>query len=500
MKKSIVKIVVFTILGFCASCTTDNLDVVNEKPKQAGLIDPYAISAEDAIDGMYKLMDDLYGESTRVTGRWIVNIETLKGGDVAQTRSEKSLPENLAYIVNFDGEGGYAILGADQRVPSVLCIVESGSMTLESMKETGLTNAIVSLFAQEKGNKKPGCYPGKYNPDLPYATLDCNRDGINDWPNPSDPESILPDDWKPNPNNKPDETIGHTKDDEWKIKWNDWYDTGLYKEPLIKTKWYNYGPFDLSGNGNYVRSEAIALAQIFAFHEKPSASSFDVTSTWAELKSHNFHNNSNDPTSLRIRNDMAQIVRKIVEGMGLKDFDTPNHTGINQITLVPNIDRVVNYLNKAYYSVKTKPFEILDPSSIVVISEAGDIISMLDNNRPVFVNTTNWSDHGDGWLIDGYQIQRRTNKLPFPYNEMQQRALFHCSFGWGGTFDGWYSAELIDNGIEMSFYSEENNSSNGDAPNVYFGLGNDSKIITYSLSPDFKRPVTGGSTIGGINP
>ena len=51
------------------------------------------------------------------------------------TRSEATADvEDLLYIVNFENEAGYAILGADDRLEPVYAVVDEGSLTTEEFR------------------------------------------------------------------------------------------------------------------------------------------------------------------------------------------------------------------------------------------------------------------------------------------------------------------------------------------------------------------------------
>ncbi|MFR6556742.1 MAG: Spi family protease inhibitor [Alistipes putredinis] len=55
--------------------------------------------------------------------------------DGAVTRSEATADvEDLLYIVNFENEAGYAILGADDRLEPVYAVVDEGSLTTEDFR------------------------------------------------------------------------------------------------------------------------------------------------------------------------------------------------------------------------------------------------------------------------------------------------------------------------------------------------------------------------------
>ncbi len=126
----------FLVFGFVAilfSCTTGNIHDEEAPPANSG--GEMTVTLEDALDEMYSLMDELYGPGTRAARPAIAGVETAKSSQFAgRTRTgETVLPENLVYIVNFENDEGFAILGADERMPSVICIAQEGSMTLDDI-------------------------------------------------------------------------------------------------------------------------------------------------------------------------------------------------------------------------------------------------------------------------------------------------------------------------------------------------------------------------------
>ena len=68
----------------------------------------------------------------RVKSVTTVSPEALSPGG---TRSEATADvEDLLYIVNFENEAGYAILGADDRLEPVYAVVDEGSLTTEEFR------------------------------------------------------------------------------------------------------------------------------------------------------------------------------------------------------------------------------------------------------------------------------------------------------------------------------------------------------------------------------
>ncbi|MFR9128970.1 MAG: Spi family protease inhibitor [Alistipes putredinis] len=72
------------------------------------------------------------GGIRRVKNVTTVSPEALSPGG---TRSEATADvEDLLYIVNFENEAGYAILGADDRLEPVYAVVDEGSLTTEEFR------------------------------------------------------------------------------------------------------------------------------------------------------------------------------------------------------------------------------------------------------------------------------------------------------------------------------------------------------------------------------
>ncbi len=127
------KLSLIALAGLFASCVTE----FDTTPKQQNPTDPFAVPIEEALDGMYDLMESLYGPGTRAASRRVANVGALKGSRLApMTRCLMTeLPENPFYLVNFTNDEGFAILGGDRRLSSVLCVTESGSFTVDEAEQ-----------------------------------------------------------------------------------------------------------------------------------------------------------------------------------------------------------------------------------------------------------------------------------------------------------------------------------------------------------------------------
>ena len=103
-----------------ASCTADpgtEPGPFGENPPTAEK--PHAVPVEQALEELQSVLEE---------------IDT-PAEDGAVTRSEATADvEDLLYIVNFENEAGYAILGADDRLEPVYAVVDEGSLTTEEFR------------------------------------------------------------------------------------------------------------------------------------------------------------------------------------------------------------------------------------------------------------------------------------------------------------------------------------------------------------------------------
>lgn len=394
--------------------------------------DSYAVSIEEALDEMYSTMDFLYGPATRASRPAIATIETFKREHLGgQTRSKITLPENIYYIVNFENEGGFAVMGADQRILPLICITEAGSMTLED------------LLQVEKASTRSGDPTELTLEQLwcPYSEMEGYEYDPEDDNDESgeylislayDSEKAIVSEMITHPVFIPEEGSGNIYKEytDWAVK--------TKKGPFLTTKWHQDAPFDLQKSERPAGCVPIAIAQIIAYNEKPSTSYFNVTSSWKELKSYGTIDYYNlNPESRRcIQNDLAKIVRTMALGMNAHY----NYMRSGQTFVWPV--KAKKYMKKSLgYSAKKRN------------GYKGSVItSMINAGKPVFIGALDKkvTNGGHAWVMDGILSQSHTVKtyggtpLVFKGTTTESRSFIHCNFGWGGKCDGYYVSECFD--------------------------------------------------------
>ena len=108
------------ILGLLVGCTSDlTTEEVPQPPSVPEQKISHVVPVEQALEDLQGLLEAIDAPAE----------------DGAVTRSEATADvEDLLYIVNFENEAGYAILGADDRLEPVYAVVDEGSLTTEEFR------------------------------------------------------------------------------------------------------------------------------------------------------------------------------------------------------------------------------------------------------------------------------------------------------------------------------------------------------------------------------
>ena len=126
MKKIQITLVSLLVVCFTA-CTSDIQDMptYNDQTNQSSK-NPYRVSLSQALATVQPLFNNMdEGKATR-SSRIISNVDYITSTIATRGDSEVSM-DTLLYVVNFDDENGFAVLGADKRVPAVLAISDEGN-------------------------------------------------------------------------------------------------------------------------------------------------------------------------------------------------------------------------------------------------------------------------------------------------------------------------------------------------------------------------------------
>lgn len=409
--------------------------------------DEHTVSVEAALAELHALLPEIDG-TTRAGGRTVADVSLVRTSDLLpETRSETAPAiEALVYIANFENEEGYAILGADDRVPGVIAIVEQGSLTPAELAE----------------NAKD---PDASLSEAPAVTqiadyLTTLGAVIGDSPVKLPPGGTL---FPPS-----------TK---WEI---------IEKyPPLLRMKWGQKLPHNLfcplvvNEKGETVNAPvgcmAVAIGQIFAANVESrkcwgrnisfggysidmdlihqaiiKVSTREKGSSWELIKA------DRSPEALEVARLLRGIGKEIgmiyhSEGSGPRDEK----------------DALLFFEYNDMFDAVLKPYS------------AEEVKRMIQNDRPVYIS--GWdSTHtkGHAWVIDGYCRQQGNSKFPGS-SFYSTRTLYHCNFGYNGEGDGYFHSGIFKI-VDGPEFRDEWGDWKLHPDGVYTNCNNDLHIITYS--------------------
>ena len=241
------KVFLFTSLAiFCFSCTNevDNLEKAVSFDSTQTMAYPTIRTEDDAINEAKLFTERL---DTRTSN------EAYVVGDVYLQKdftTKRNLP--LFYIVNREGYAGYSIISANTNLPAVLAYSESGNISFNDTiqhPELSFFFDLLQAYITDPGNEK-------YETE-DHSPLDISQTRARRRP------------------------LYETKPEAW--------NETERVDPLIPIKWGQRAPYNhaaplINGQRALTGCVATAIAQVMAYHEKPSG--HDGTSyNWSEMKS-----------------------------------------------------------------------------------------------------------------------------------------------------------------------------------------------------------------------
>lgn len=154
--------------------TPINIEPVGDKSAMTELTHPYARQIEDALsvadDFLDELDADMLAQSEQnnlfqtksvTMGRTIGSIQSIVNNDACLTKSSLGLTDSpILYLVNYDDNKGFALLGADNRLPYVYAISNEGHLELSdtlinpglSFVMSGIRRHITATLNAEQNN------------------------------------------------------------------------------------------------------------------------------------------------------------------------------------------------------------------------------------------------------------------------------------------------------------------------------------------------------------
>lgn len=400
MKNLLLLLSAIAALSSCSNDISDDMSVKNEINERKVYNNTFRVPLNDALkvaDDVMKVLETKETRSSKTVLRSIKSVDytVLKPKNNVRTRNGVSAcePDTILYMVNFEDNKGFAILGADKRVGCVYAISPEGNINVkDTIFNKGLKYALASI---------------NYSVTKTLDEYINGSETICGWPY---EQGVYDVKMTPSVNVKP-----------------------MLAEP-VRSWWqrypYNTYCFTKDGEQAVTGCSAIAVAQIMSYYEWPkvlNGENYD----WNEMKFNWFdqdmlarfiHNlgNSNFLNIVYGKEQSAASFNNI-----LKTFTNTGYEGVNSTSSI-----AINIM-KLWLTSK------LDPSD----NTYGGPLLMIG------VESTKKSEHI--WVIDGF-LQ---NDIYWRYSGIDDNwklwgedyPLFHCVWGWRGYSNGYFYLESENN-------------------------------------------------------
>ena len=408
---------------FLTSCSEPQSDEF-PNPDPPPTVGRHAVPIDQALGELDDLLGVIDGQGTRAGGvRSVAQVQTLHAQALPLTRSAGEpgeQPENLLYVVNFEDDAGYAVLGADDRLPAVLAVTDEGSLTTEELVRAAngqttpeeftfpnemLMNYVSGIGGIGGGGIGGGGIGGGGIPTGPFTDFDTQL------------------------GNPPAGFEGY--------EWSDWKNLE-YVAPMVTTRWHQEDPFNrhcpvIGGETCVAGCAAIAMAQIVAsnhLHHNVSPGRIgNISLNWTLIRQGII-----DPDLLNRNSSIANQVALLVAALGLK---LGMNYGVTQSgASIDDAEYCFKYIG--YKGVNNHTFR---PSYVRTM--------LWERQRPTYVRAVNAQKEGHAWVADGWLYRRRDQYAVIfgkrsDYSVSNQtQTLMHCNFGWGGRCDGFYHIGLF---------------------------------------------------------
>ena len=136
-------------LFFLSACSNEAEQLIagHEKNSSDESVSPYTRSMEDAVKISESFMSKISSE-TRGVSRKVASIQKLQKNTTRSGSSDDKIDPKY-YLINYENEGGFSLVGADTRMPYIYAISEEGHLDLnDTTFNEGLALFAASLFDQ----------------------------------------------------------------------------------------------------------------------------------------------------------------------------------------------------------------------------------------------------------------------------------------------------------------------------------------------------------------
>lgn len=340
--------------------------------------------------------------------------------------------EDLAYVVNFAGNEGLAILAADRSLPDpIIAIIDNGWMDQDLKYHT----------PQTKGDSSQDTTRSSFIEKLIKDYLLREGGGGGDDDDEEHPDDIYPEDpgdpWYPSPEGY--WTIYSAIDPMIPLLWDQDYPFNecypIYTEPDCHR---------LAG------CVPVALAMIIAYLRPNNYMINGQAANWDGINQ--VYPVGYGPNPGFVWFDyVAEFIYQV--GLGCDMSYVP----LSRYTFAWPVD-AKDYLQEIGFTNATNH-----------LSYSLDlIVDMLEDSKPVFIAAISAFAQGHAWIIDGMiRLQHDT----------ERRNLLHCNMGWRGIANGYYASKVFDSSYQI--YCDTNYGDQTPDAQHTFNYHGPFRIITY---------------------
>lgn len=456
LMEAFVAILISLIIISCSEATDSLEEAIPEKPSNVQVI-----SVDEAMGTLTSFMNDMGLVKTK-------SGESRAMGSVEVHYSSKIIDGNPvpdAYLVNFENNAGFAVLGANSDITPIIAVTESGSMDWNTLMSANVIDS-------EKRNRADttciGIEPDEMMSICVNAALKGRQDNDSDLTK-SGPYTteILP--LTSGFNFGQNRTYCHKNN-------RGFVTSGCAATALSIAVAYNQFPqmrvdYELldfddcnTNDGSGIRflfddgHDVILKVSDYFYHPYQVPSNLDRAGLMHLLELvdeniFNVHSFSGNPVEnysfLRTRYKLTSAMFYVLDNI-IKSWDA---TGTMPAAVEDGLEEL-GYTNVS----RTK-------KSSLTSDQITNIRDMLSSNKPVIM--CGWSlfslSQSHYWIVDGIRISA---------NE----TLVHCNWGWNGTNNGWFSSDCIRVTDGVSYDDNGQNVARGNTTN---GWGN---LIVYKYN------------------
>lgn len=459
MKKFMLFLLLPLLMAGCAKETAGSTDDGKlPEPEYAGR---YAIPVEHAVAELQSVLDVLESDTrSGVPKRVIKGVETVVNGASA-TRSGDDGVSPVAYILEFETDG-YAVVGADQRAPGVMAIVDAGKLKPIHFAYKELKPAVPSIVDYDSADYDDYSGIGGIEEELAEESADEEFAFVDEEDFPYLLGSFM--------NAYIQERIAEAEENPetraaatWTWNGKTWT---ILEHVYIQCRslWHQDSPFNdnvtaMKGKTVKAGCASIAMAQICTYHQYPKTWAGNAL-PWDRIRRvYTRYNSNNTSTGSDYDQEWTSYLVAVCGTQAKTDYGSSSSSA-----KIKNVAKAMK--NLGYGGVSIRKGGSMDDR----------VESSIRSGCPVYyrgersTGFLSWSGHA--WVCDGlYRLQSGSEYM----------RLFHTNFGWGGDQNGWYRAGMFNSSRNMVMYSDyAGDSYNPDGGNAGRNYKTRQKAITYN--------------------